>query len=45
MVKEKEISLEKLLGTIKSNNIRLIALSEQKGNILAGTRGGEIIEV
>jgi hypothetical protein len=31
------------LGSVKSNNIRLIALSEQQGNILAGTRGGEII--
>lgn len=45
MSKEREISLEKLLGQVKSNNIRLISLCEQNNNILAGTRGGEIIEV
>lgn len=33
------------MGNIKSNNIRLISLFEHKNNILAGTRGGEIIEI
>jgi hypothetical protein len=33
------------LGQVKSNNIRLISLCEQNNNVLAGTRGGEIIEV
>ena len=45
MAKEREISLEKVLGGIKSNNIRIIALAEQNSNILVGTRGGELIEV
>ena len=45
MGKEREISLEKVLGGIKSNNIRIIALAEQNNNILVGTRGGELIEV
>jgi hypothetical protein len=37
--------LEKLLGNIKSNMIRVISVCEQNGNILVGTRGGEVIEV
>lgn len=39
---EKTLDLKKL---VKSNNPRVISLCELYGNVLIGTRGGEIIEL
>ena len=33
------------MGNVKSNMIRVISIYEQNGNILVGTRGGEVMEV
>jgi hypothetical protein len=40
--KQKEIQLAKIIA---SNNPKIISLYEGFGNILVGTRGGEIVEI